>query len=285
MIVISTDLMLGGALAYPLDTPVFGWHNLVTALNVSASSEDADFPAANVGNPLTFNTWKADASMSPVTIGNEVLAFSLDSADPLDYVGIARHNFGSGEIPVSIYGYSELTGSPAVPDWQLLVGPALLGDDEPAIFRFDPQALLGVEVRLGTGTKVAQCAVVYIGKLLVCQRGTHAAHVPITDGRATKTITGKAEAGAYLGRITTGRSSSTTFALKMVDEAWFRATMRPFVRGAAEDNPFFFAWAPQEFPLDVGYCWLTSDPRPTYDWETQTRAIELALGGIAGVSA
>jgi hypothetical protein len=56
--------------------------------------------------------------------------------------------------------------------------------------------------------------------------------------------------------------------------------MKPFV-ATAKNDPFFFAWKPQEFPTDVGYCWLTNDPQPSVDFNTKRMGITLQMGGVA----
>jgi len=40
-----------------------------------------------------------------------------------------------------------------------------------------------------------------------------------------------------------------------------RSDFDPFVRSARQ-YPFFFAWRPQTFPLEVGYVWVEEDIRP-----------------------
>src|SRR5690606_30139707 len=71
------------------DNPRLGWRNLVTPGNVSASSEATGFPALNLGNETTFQIWRAAAAE---TVG---ITADLGGVVTVDYVGIARHNFGS----------------------------------------------------------------------------------------------------------------------------------------------------------------------------------------------
>src|SRR5690606_28851750 len=107
---------------------------------------------------------------SPAT--DEYLTATIDSVEPIDYVAVARHNFGSAQIPVSIEGAAGFTGSPAVLDWQELVPDVLLPDDGPVLFRFEPQPLIAVRIRMQPGNAAPTAAVMYAGKLLVCERGT-----------------------------------------------------------------------------------------------------------------
>src|SRR5262249_36635016 len=101
MIVISSSLALSPSAANPLNTPVFGWRSIVTAGNISATSEAAGFPATNVANPSTNLRWVADPG-SPA--GDQYLTIAVGDVDPVDYLAVAVHNFGTGNIPVSVEG-------------------------------------------------------------------------------------------------------------------------------------------------------------------------------------
>lgn len=274
MIVIANSLVLSET-AEPLDTPVFGWRNLVTANAVSATSADPGHPASNVANPSTALKWVA-APGSPED--DQYLTVTIDSVDNVDYVGIAGHNLGSGRIPVSIEGATQEVGSPPEPDWTEIVPPSIRANDEPLIFRFTPQSLSGLRIRMQPGVEAPEIAVVHVGKLLVAERGTSADHTPINLGRQTNIVTGRSESGKFLGRIVLGESRQTSFSIQHMKSAWYRAKFDPFI-AQAQEKPFFFAWRPQEFPGDVGYCWLTSDPQPQVSFETGRISVELQMGG------
>src|SRR5690606_13427295 len=158
MIVLSEALVLTPDPEIDLRNPIIGWENHVTRSNVLADEEDADFPAVNLANPATFLRWQG------LTTGPQSIFAQVQTTVATDYVGIAGHNFGSAQIAVSIYGSSNGV------DFEELVQEQLLGDDSPAIFRYEPQALNTVEVRLASGNDIPRCAVLYCGKLLVLQR-------------------------------------------------------------------------------------------------------------------
>jgi hypothetical protein len=48
----------------------------------------------------------------------------------------------------------------------------------------------------------------------------------------------------------------------------------------ARSRPFFFAWRPQSYPLEVGFVWLTSMPIPVNDKSNGFMKVNLALRGI-----
>lgn len=275
-ILISPNLVLGDA-GNPTDTPCIGEDNRITVANASATSEDAAHPISNVANPLTYNYWQAADSSPQVT---QYLDFAIAATDDVDFLGIAGHNLGSAQCPVTIYGYTQLIGSPLQPDYFELVPEAMLGSDVPALFRYDPQGLLGIRVKIGAGTELPRVAVVYAGKLIVFPRGVHAPHVPITLGLELDTFNGISHNGQYLGEIITGKANRTNFGVRFLPNQFVRDQVAPFL---ARRRAFFFAWAPEAFPADVGYCWLARGqaPRPEYDWASRTFELNMALEGYA----
>lgn len=278
MIVISSSLVLSPAADNPLGTPIFGWHNLVTPGSVAATSEDASFPATNVANPSTALRWQADAPGSPPA--DEYLTVSIGHVDPIDYLAVAVHNFGSGQIPVSVEGVTQLVGSPPELDWTELVSEQMLASDDPVVFRFTPQSLLAIRLRMQPGIETPTAAVLYVGKLLVAERGTHQDYTPINQARMTEVMDGRSESGHFLGRVVLSEKRQSPFALRYLRDAWYRTEFDPFLK-MAQTTPFFFAHKPLEFPGDVGYVTLTNDPQPVRHFDTGTRAVELQMVGVA----
>jgi len=81
-----------------LRMPIIGYDNVVTAETVSALTAEEDHPAANLGNPLTSLTWRGVFDDPPV---DEYVTVAIDNT-PIDYLALARHNFGSASITASL---------------------------------------------------------------------------------------------------------------------------------------------------------------------------------------
>jgi hypothetical protein len=167
-------------------------------------------------------------------------------------------------------------------EWTRLVQDVILPDDGPALFRFVPQTLSQIRIRLQDGNAPAQIAVVYCGLLLVMERGLYDGHTPLTYARKVEVTNGRSERGQFLGRIVTGESLASAAAFTLLTPAWFRASMDPFLI-AAKERPFFFAWRPQTYPREVGYAWLVNDPVPVNTPPSKLISIELQMGGLANV--
>jgi hypothetical protein len=270
-IVISTAVVLSEVPeGLSLDHPLIGWHNVVTSTNIVADTEEVNYPASNLANPDTHLEWRAEDD------SEQYLTVTTGYVDQIDYVAIAKHNLSSGSIPISI-GYFD-TSSPPV--WTELVEEVMLSDDGPALFRFEAQSLATVKIKLGSGTTEARIAVVHVGKLLVIERKVYAGHISITDGIKVNVANGRSESGNFLGRIILGQWRETTVPLAQISPDWFRTTMRPFLKDG-RDKPFFFAWRPETYPMEVGYGWLIEDPTPTPTPPSNRIAFDLKVSGIA----
>lgn len=264
----------------PLDTPIFGWNNLLSEGTLEATSEDADFPASNLLNSSTALRWKAEAIESPPTV-DQYLTVTFAEAQELDYLAIAVHNFGTWQNILSVEGFDDIA-SPAFS--QELVEEHLVANDNPIIFRFAPTILGGIRLRIQASPLADPdtpfISVMHVGKLLVMPRGTHQDHTPINLFPQANVMTGKSETGNFLGRVVLSESRSTNIAFNRLTSAWYRTYMAPFI-AASKSDPFFFAHMPQTFPADVGYCWMTNDPQPARHFDTGTMALSLQMGGIA----
>ena len=127
-----------------------------------------------------------------------------------------------------------------------------------------------------------QIAVIYCGQLLVLERGikVDVTHIPIPFGRKTSIVNGMSESGNFLGRIVLGESRQSRAEFFGFTPEFYRASIDPFL-DAAQENPFFWAWAPVDYPLDTGFAWLTSDVQPEVSPDHRRMALALDMVGIA----
>ena len=189
MIVISPSLTLVETPDINANNPVIGWRNVITIGGLTADSADPNFPVTNLANPSTALLWRS------VTTDEQYVTATFDEIDPVDYVGVARHNFGSANIPVSVEGATELN-SDGDPEWFDLTDDVIPANDAPLIFRFEPQSLIAIRLRMQEGDAAPTAAVMYVGRLLVLQRRIYVGHTPLTHGVTTKAITSRSESRA-----------------------------------------------------------------------------------------
>lgn len=276
MIVIAPTLSIVEPYQFTLNHPVIGYQTVVNVSNVTSSSEDPDYPVTNLANPATHLKWRALETTAPDV---EWVDVELAAVQFFDYVGIARHNLGSAQIPVTILGADEVDSN-GDPIFDIeLVPEQLLPDDRPALFRFTLQNLIAVRIYFGVGTDFPEIAVCFVGELLTLQRKIYVGHTPIVYGRNRRIVTGRSESGQYLGRVIISESRETAVSLQNLTPDWYRTYLDPFVE-ACDAQPFFFAWRPQTYPTEVGFAWMTNEPQPQNQLPNGMMSIDFQMSGI-----
>lgn len=251
-VVISQSLVLSYLISGGADAPLLGWHNLITPENVVADEEDADYPATNLANPSTALRWQSE------TTGDQYITVTLDGTEPVDYVGIARHNLGSGEVTVSV----EVSDGNSPESWTEVFSEMIPAGDQPIVMHFDEEYPPKIRVKLQPVSAIPRIAVIYVGKLLRLPRGLQPGLVPPPWAMNDDVVAAQSEAGDYLGAITMRRSSSFSVSVQYLNYDWWNANMPDFIEHARSRKPFFFAWLPSSYPNEVGYAWTQSDIRP-----------------------
>lgn len=268
-IVVSPALVIIPASSVPAHYPKVGWHNLVTFSNVTADSEADGYPITNVANPNTSQRWVSGSTAEQlVTIG--------DLEGQPDYIGLARHNLGSGQCEVAVEG---ITGEPGAV-WEELLS-ATLTSDRPAILQFAADYYTDLRLRLTPGAVEPSIAVIYVGSLLQFAKGLQTDFVPINRAREVETVLGRSESGEFLGAIITGASLASTAQFHLLDPDWYEENAEAFVVAANSLQPFFFAWNPSGKPDDVAFCWLTQSAKPPIVMFNGLLDLTLNMGGLA----
>lgn len=265
-IVVSASIVLSGGLT--ADHPIIGWDNQISTSNIAATASDTDHPVTNLANPATHLYWKGTGTST------QYLTHTTGGAQPYSFVGIAAHNFGSGEWTVSVEGD---TGS----GYSTIAGPVVPGDDSPLLFRWTAASYSGVRIKLTGGSVIPQCAVVFMGDLLVVERKILPPHTPINMGRQIKAVSDRSQSGNYLGSIVLSEGRTADIAFEHLTDTWYRENMDEFVHYAAQRSPFFFAWLPETFPYDVGYGWCSQDPKPSIYHANGMMKISLDVDAVA----
>jgi hypothetical protein len=96
-----------------LDNPIIGWENLVDVSNISsgnpttgAAVENTNFPTINLANTSSYLRFQQ------LTPGEAIfLQANFDGSRPIDYLGLAGHNFGSSARALSLYGATDLVNN------------------------------------------------------------------------------------------------------------------------------------------------------------------------------
>jgi hypothetical protein len=266
MIYISPSVVLASSI-YDLANPVFLWNNLVTVAGIAADEEDADYPASNLANPQTSSLWKSGST------ADQSIEFTVDSDAPIDSVGIARHNWGSGVVEVTILG---ITAEPGAVYTEL--ANFTPGDDSPVLAVFDADFYIGIRIDLEPASVEPQAAVVYVGTLLTMPRSTPTGFVPLPDALDRDMLLGVAENGDFLGDVIVSERLSTNVEFRTLDGDWYRTNMRPFVQAAV---PFFYCWSMTQRPEESGYAKFDGTPQGSVSQWTGEMDVSLKIIGLA----
>lgn len=268
-VIISRDLVLSTSNPDEMngDNPLIGWHNLTVAAGVNATSQATGYPVTNIANVSTYAEWRA------TTAGDQAVGISVPTDVEIDYLAVAGHNFGTAGSSLSV------EGDIGAGFFSLNVD-AILAEDWPVLFRFEPQTLQGIRLLMNGNSVAPRAAVIYVGKLLLLQRRIYVGHTPVPYGRNAKVITGRSENGKFLGRVVTTETRETGVSIQNLTPSWYRTEMDPFIE-ASKEIPFFFAWRPLTYIREVGYCWMTNEPKPKNSRGNGMMSIDLQMEGIA----
>lgn len=242
-----------------------GYTSVVTADNVVASSSEAGRPVTNLANPLTAEDWKATTDNSTITV-------DAGSAVDVEYIGVAAHTLGTNGCTCTLaYSTDDITYT------DIIGGPII--DNKPIMIIFET-----IQARFWRISMVANApvsiGVLNIGQVLVMQRGIYGGHTPITMGRNTKVIRNKTEGGQFAGVSIINEGVKTSYEWKNLTADWYRANFDPFVV-AARSRPFFIAWRPYEFPLEVGYVWTDGDIVPSNNGTRNLIDVSMKVNGFS----
>lgn len=270
MIVNASGLDVTPSAGLDGNSPLIGYDTVLSVSAIAADDEDATYPDSNLANPSTTAKWVGGDTT------DKYLTLTMNTSAECDYVGIARHNFGTGAVVVSLE--AEEVGDPD--NWTEIIGEFTPDDDSPIVMRFDPAIYNRLRVKLQPDATIPSAAVIYAGRLLILQRRIYVGHTPITLGRGARVTNGRAESGDFLGRIVLTETLDTKVDLQNLKPDWYRSNFDPFVV-AAKTIPFFFAWRPGSYPGEVGYAWLTNDPKPFNQRPNGMMQVSLQLSGLA----
>ncbi len=251
-IYISQALYTSGALTsgdFNPNNPVIGYKNLITYSGVSADSEVTGFPASNVSNNSTNEYWKSDND------GEQHIEFNFASAT-YDYVSIIGHNLKGmtyrWQYKIGVGGsWTDLTSDKIAPDNSVLMD----------LIESNVSDYTRIKINAPVGLK-PQISVVYIGEKLRLQRRIYVGHSPLIYARRVRSQNQFSENSQYLGRVVTNRRLESSFEQQHITPEYYRSFIDPWVQHATE-NPWVFAWRPETYPNEVGFCIATSDIIPS----------------------
>lgn len=240
----------------PLTHARIGYQTYTRGLAASAvtvSSESSDGPKDAPLRPDTMEFWQPTSL--PAT-------WELDLGAPQDisYVGLVG-TFGGKTVKVET-STGAVAGSPSAQVWTTFASDVLPGDDSPLLFLDGSIVGRYVKVTITGSGAIPRMAVAYVGAILAMQRPIYGGHSPVNLSRETVLRRSLSRGGQFLGQGFRRHGVAGSAAFRHLTASWYRDNFDPFVK-AARRFPFFFAWRPATFPLDVAYAWCPDDIAPS----------------------
>lgn len=246
-ILLTRDIVLSDAATEDPDAGHIGWHSFIKVDNIAADYAEQFFPITNLANSATNEFWRS------VSLNQQYITVNVGLNSGIDYVGFANHNLGSGVIAYRLEGSNDGMA------WTAITEDVIPESDAPHVQVFELAIYTAYRIRLTpTATTFPRISCSNIGKMLVLQRRIYVGHTPITMGDDTTVTNNRSETGQFLGRIVRREFLTATVAVKNLSADWVRTYFLDF-KEASKTLPFFWAWRPLSYPMEVGYCWLMDD--------------------------
>lgn len=251
MIHISNHLYLSGN-QFVFGNPVLGYQSIIDISNTSADSDPAATPVVNLVNEQTHQYWESDST------DEQYIYFENTAAAPIDYIGIARHNFGSEQIQYQL----QWSAGSSPETWFDVINSFLPSNDSSILHFFNELDAARFRLRMDPSSTAPRIAHIKLGQALVLPQSIYVGHSPVTLNRKTDVVTNNSENGQYLGRVVKRQHLETSVDMTHIQPDFYRTYVDPFVDHAIT-GAFFFAWRPVQYPTEVGYGWTGGDISPT----------------------
>jgi hypothetical protein len=263
MVIFPNALILSAeAAGEPLTHPriLYRTANIDDGVIVTASTETAAGPKEMPLEPSTHGYWQASAMPATWTI-------DLGATRSINCVGLAEHTIGTEGAAVTVEtSMGDTEGSPPVQIWTALGGEVNPGDDAPLMFLDDARDARFVRLTF-TGDFAPKIGVFYRGLALAMMRPPEMGYEPIPLARQTETHGSISRGGQFLGQAIKNYGVQSPISFMRLEHDWYRENFDPFVKSARQ-FPYFFSWAPANYPEEVAYVWTQEDIRPSYsEWD------------------
>lgn len=253
MIVIpETVITAAAATATPLTHTRIGYHTWLRDLepaSVTVSSEEVNCPKDAPLREDTFEFWQPTALPATWEV-------NLGAGRSLDYAGLVGRFTG-----LSIKAETSTNGV----DWTALASEVAPSSDAPLVFLDTARVASRVRYTFAAGipgAKVPQLAVSYAGLILPMQRSIYGGHTPVNLAKKTERYQAFSRGGHFLGQAFRSHGVATSIGpFRFLTPTWVRSDFEPFIK-AAKGAPYFLAWRPATYPLEVGFVWTEDDIRP-----------------------
>jgi hypothetical protein len=268
-IYISNSLYLNGGLGadFNENNPIIGYHSILLPNSFTADEPVATRPALNMWTPDTASVWEGESYSGVSAPYESLITLSNPNMYYVDYIGIAKHNFGDG-------GYTYVFQKSADGStWVNVTTPRILAKNDAILDYFDSINSPFFRIKLTkTAAEVAAPIIAHVklGQALVLQRRIYVGHAPATLSRRVNRIVNGSENGQYLGQEIIRSYYVSEIKQENNTPEFVRSDIVPFINhtigetviNGTAPSTFFFAWRPSDYPTEVVYGWTNDEIVP-----------------------
>lgn len=238
--------------------PIIGWHSVLRIDDITTQDAAEGRPARNLWSPDTATFWQGTELTNYIELAN--------TGGSVDYIGIAKHNLGTAQIPYKIQ--KSVDGS----TWVDVTAYKIVPSDRAILEYFD--AITSPFIRIFFNTSAISGVVpiiahIKLGRALVLPNRQYVGQKPPLNPRV-KRITQTSQSGQYLGQVVLSQYHEAYCKQDHVNPLFMRNYVVPFIdhcNGVRADNgtpqvPFFYSWRPISYPDEVVYGWLKGEIVP-----------------------
>lgn len=251
------------------NNPILGYHSILTPDDFSSSYAAQGGENINMWSPDTASMWIGEnyGNDEPETL-TQFVYLKNPNNETVNYIGIARHNFGSQGLSYKI----QYTNDGRV-TWNDITDFRLPSSDDSILIYFDDNSAGEFRIFIsfyGLSMPAPRIAHVKLGIALVLQRRIYVGHMPATLAKNVKKTTHGSESGQYLGQVVHRSYYQTSLSQENNSPAFVRENIVPFINHVnghtVTENTapatFFFAWRPSDYPDEVIYGWTGDNIQP-----------------------
>lgn len=223
--------------------------NLLEEGTVEASTEQDDYPVANIFNWIPSDFYK------PTVGGTTTIDLTLDAEASANYLAFYNQDIylHGGTVKLQYHDGADFVDA-------VTVTPT---DNSPRLAFFVTKTSdrwrLVIEC-----DEVFSLGVVAFGQYLSLQYGMYMGWTPPSLADDSTLLNSVSENGSFLGRSVIARGIRTSIELQYATDAWVRQYWSGFI-AHAQQKPFFFAPHVVNYPTEVVFCWVEGDmPKPRH---------------------
>ena len=259
------------------NAPIIGWHSVLRTQDITASSSATARPVINLWAPDTAMLWEPTADNASLTLFNS-------TGNPVDYIGLVRHNFAADGISYKIDVSGDNTTCAA------LKALKAIADGGPIIDVFAPTIGPYFKITFShSGGVKPRLAHIKLGELLTLPRNQFVGQKPSELALYAEGTTQMSENGQYLGRINTATFRKGSCSQKNITQAFVYSKIKPFsahanctgANKAVAQGAYLYAWRPAAWPDDVIYGWTASTIHASNEQPNGMMAVDFDIEAIA----